>query len=157
MVRLIREFANTRAEEIQKLKNIRDVMKEHLMCIYYWRDCSYKQHWEGEIVGFMPIMSKLKGIHKLLPEKLIYENLFTDWADRLHYDIYAYIDKIMLKEPNLPPIQNEDEHNLYKFLEEFYKKVCHLLATDGSIRKDVIYELIEELLIKYPYDIYKEQ
>lgn len=153
MVRLIKEFANSRKDEIQKLKNIREILREHLMCIYYWRDSNCLKHWEGEIVGFLPIMNKLKNTHKLLPEKLIYENLFEDWADRFNYDIYTYIDKLSLKESNLPMIVDYDEINVFNFLKDFYDNLCHILATDGSIRKDALYDFLDDLLKKYPYTI----
>ena len=153
MIKLFFELANTRKDEIQKLKNIRELLREHLMCIYYWRNAEYKNHWEGEIVGFMPIMNKLKNSHKLLSYDIIYENLFTDWADRFSYDVYAYVDKLMTKESTLPEITNIDINNIYKFLEDFYQTVCKKLATEGSIRKQFLYTLIEKLLIKYPYNI----
>lgn len=151
MIRIITEFANNKKEEIQKLKNIREVLREHMMAIYYWRGSSCKNHWEGEIVGFLPVMSKLKTSHKLLSEPLIFENLFTDWADRFVYDIGTYVDKLNQKEPNLPEIRNMDTNRLYKFLEEFYTLICHILATEGSVRKHTLYTIIEKLLQKYPY------
>ena len=153
MIRLIVEFANSRKEEIQKLKNVKEVLREHIMSIYYWRDSSYVKHWEGEIVGFMPIMSKLKTSHKLLPERLIYENLFTDWAERFTYDVYTYLDKLMEKEPELPKITNADTNKIYEYLKDFYTEICNILAIDGSVRKAVLYDIIETLLNKYPYEI----
>lgn len=151
VIKIITEFANSRKDEIQKLKNIREVLREHIMSIYYWRDSSCVKHWEGEIVGFMPIMNKLKTSHKLLSESLIYENLFTDWAERFEYDVYSYVEKLIAKEPNLPEITNPDAENIYKYLEDFYTEICHILATEGSVRKAVLYNIIETLLNKYPY------
>ena len=153
MVRLIKEFANSRNDEIYKLKNIREILREHLMCIYFWRDTDCKNHWEGEIFAFLPIMDKLKGAHKLLPEKVIYENLFTDWAESYHNNINVYIDKLMIKEKGMPKIKNKDVHNLYNFLEDFYRKVCHILATKGNVDKNTLYNIIEILLRKYTYSI----
>lgn len=153
MVRIIKEFANSRNDEIYKLKNIRETLREHLMCIYYWRDTDCKNHWEGEIFAFLPIMYKLKGTHKLLSEKIIYENLFTDWAESYNNNINVYIHKLMMKEKNMPKIKKTDINNLYNFLEEFYKKICHILATKGSIDKEPLYNIIETLLRKYPYTI----
>lgn len=153
MVKLIKEFANSKTDEITKLQQVQDIIRDHLLCIYYWRDTPCVNHWMGEIVGFLPIMRKLKGTHKLLPEKLIYEYLFTDWADRFIYDVYAYVDKLMIKEHNLPEITDVDVNNVYNFLEEFYTTICHKLATDGSVLKSFLYTYIEKLLEKYPYTI----
>ena len=153
MVRLIKEFANSRNDEIRKLKDVREILREHLMCIYYWRDTDCKNHWEGEIFSFLPIMSKLKMNHKYLSKKLIYENLFTDFAETFYMDIHTYVEKLMYKEKGLPTIYDLDEKNLYKFLDDFYTEISDILADIGSVRKDVVYKIIEKLLKKYPYEI----
>jgi hypothetical protein len=98
-------------------------------------------------------MSKLKMNNKYLSEKIIYENLFEDYAITFDKDIYTYIEKLMYKESNLPKITYIDEDNIYNFLEGFYKRISHILATEGSVRKQVVYNTIENILIKYPYKI----
>ena len=123
------------------------------MSIYYWRNTQYKKHWEGEVFSFLPIMSKLKMNHKYLSEKTIYENLFTDYAETFYNDIEVYVEKLMYKEKTLPKIIDMDEYNIYNFLEDFYKKISHILATEGKVKSQIIYAIIEQLLRKYPYDI----
>lgn len=151
MIKLILEFANTRKEEIQKLRNISDILEQHLLCIYYWRNTNYVNHWEGEIVGFLPKMRLIKGVNKYLSEKQIYENLFLDWAINFNNDIEFDVERIMTKEPNLPTITNIDTDNVYKFLLDFYKVVCHELYLHGNMDKTLLYRLIDDLLKKYPY------
>ncbi len=151
MIKLILEFANTRKEEIQKLRNISDILEQHLLCIYYWRDTNYVNHWEGEIVGFLPKMRLIKATNKYLSEKQIYENLFLDWAINFSNDIEFDVERIMTKEPNLPTIINIDTDNAYKFLLDFYKVVCHELYLHGNMDKTLLYRLIDDLLKKYPY------
>lgn len=153
VIRTIKEFANSRSEEIQKLRDVCEVIREHIMSIYYWRDSDCVNHWEGELVGFIPVMRKLKGNNKYLSEAIIYENLFADYAITFYSDIYAYVDKLEQKEPNLHNIVDIDEYNIYSFLNDFYTEICHLLATNGSIRKFILYSIINKLLVKYPYDI----
>ncbi len=153
MIKLIMEFANSRKEEIQKLRNISDILEQHLLCIYYWRDTDYLNHWEGEVFGFIPKMRKVKGLNKYLSEPLIYENLFTDWYQTFHNDLRVDIQKLMLKEPNLPKIKNLDEYNVGNFLEDFYKVICHELATKGVVENGFLYKLIDNLLKKYPYTL----
>ena len=153
VIKLIMEFANTRKEEIQKLRNISDILEQHLLCIYYWRDTDYLNHWEGEIVGFLPRMRLIKGTNKYLSEKQIYENLFTDWAITFYNDIKFDVDRIMVKEPELPVIKNVDAKNVYKFLEDFYKVICGELHIRGNIDKMFLYKLIDDLLKKYPYTL----
>lgn len=152
VIKLI-EFANTRKEEIQKLRNISDILREHIMSIYYWRDYNCINHWEGEIFGFLPVMKTLKSGNKTLSEKLIYENLFTDWAQDFKYVGDTYVERIMDKETDLPKITNMDLDNIYKFMEEFYKDVSHELYTNKTIRKSVLYNIINKLLKKYPYKL----
>lgn len=151
--KLLTEFANTRKEEIQKLRNISDILEQHLLCIYYWRDTNYINHWEGEIVGFLPKMRLIKGTNKYLSEKQIYENLFLDWANNFYNDAKFDLDRIMSKEPNLPDIKNMDLDNVYDFLEDFYKVVCHELYLHGNMDKTLLYRLIDKLLKKYPYKL----
>ena len=155
MVQLIREFASSRSQEINRVSNVSDKIREHLMCLYYWRDCDCRNHWEGEIFSFIPVMQKLKGTHKFLSYKLIYENLFLNWADTYNSAIRTYVEKLMYKEKNLPKIRNIDRHNLYNFMNEFYTNVSEILSTDGSMTKKEVYSLIETLLSEYPYTIEK--
>lgn len=147
------EFANSRKEEIQKLRNISDILEQHLLCIYYWRDTDCLNRWEGEVFGFIPKLRKLKGLNKYLSEKQIYENLFTDWYQTFHNDLRVDIQKLMLKEPNLPKIKNMDEYNVGNFLEDFYKVICGELHMRGNIDKMFLYKLIDDLLKKYPYTL----
>ena len=98
-------------------------------------------------------MQKLKGTHKFLSYKLIYENLFLNWADTYNSAIRTYVEKLMYKEKNLPKIRNIDRHNLYNFMNEFYTNVSEILSTDGSMTKKEVYSLIETLLSEYPYTI----
>ena len=151
MVRLIREFANSRQMEINKLINTKDNLREHLMRVYYWRNTIYKNHWCDEIFVFIPIMNKLKGTHKHLSESTIYEYLFTDWAETYLNDINIYVDKLMVKEKGLPRIVDKDVSNLYDFLNNFYKQISHILATKGGIGNISLYRIIDKLLRRYPY------
>lgn len=153
MVRLIKELAVTRQKEIERLENICDVLREHIMSIYYWRDYNCVNHWEGEIFGLLPVMKSLKGSNKTLPEKVIYENLFTDWAKDFHFVGDTYVEWLMDKETDLPKITNMDIDNIYKFMEEFYKIMAHELAINKTVRKPVLYNTIDTLLKKYPYKI----
>ena len=153
MVHLIEELAVTRQKEIARLENICDILREHIMSIYYWRDYDCVNHWEGEIFGLIPVMRTLKGSKKTLSEKVIYENLFLDWARNFHLVADTYAERLMDKETNLPKITNMDIDNIYNFLEEFYKIISHELAVNNTIRKPVLYTTIETLLRKYPYKI----
>lgn len=153
IIKMITEFANTRKTEIQRLHNLCDIIKVHMMCIYYWREEECLEHWESEVFGLLPSMKKLKGLNKFLSEPLIYENLFLDWYENFHNDIKTDVKRLMKKEPNLPKITNIDEHNICKFMEDFYKVICHELATKGNVDDTVIYSLIDKLYKKYPYKI----
>ena len=42
MVRIIKEFASSRSQEIDRVSRVSDKIREHLMCLYYWRDCEYR-------------------------------------------------------------------------------------------------------------------
>jgi len=96
-------------------------------------------------------MRLIKGVNKYLSEKQIYENLFLDWAINFNNDIEFDVERIMTKEPNLPTITNIDTDNVYKFLLDFYKVVCHELYLHGNMDKTLLYRLIDDLLKKYPY------
>lgn len=151
--KLFTEFANTRKSEIERLHNLADIIKTHMMCIYYWRNESCLKHWESEVFGLLPTMKKLKGLNRFLSENLIYENLFLDWYETFHNDIRIDVKKLMYKESNLPKIKNIDEYNICGFMEDFYKVICHELATKGNVDDMLVYNVINKLLKKYPYKI----
>lgn len=134
-----------------KLRNVSDVLREHLMCVYYWRNTDYKNHWCDEIFAFMPVLRKLKGTHKYLSESTIYEYLFTDWAETYLNDIDIYVDKLMVKEKGLPRIVDKDVSNLYDFLNDFYRQISYILATKGGIDNIPLHRIIDKLLRRYPY------
>ena len=153
VIKLITELANTRKSEIERIHNLGDIIKIHMMCIYYWRNESCLEHWESEVFGLLPTMKKLKGLNKFLSEDLIYENLFMDWFENFHNDIRIDVKKLMHKESNLPKIKNIDEINIRKFMKDFYKIICHELTTKGNVDDTFLCNLINKLHRKYSYKI----
>lgn len=143
------EFAVNRKNAVNKLTSIQDLVLNHMLCIFYWRNETPVNHWKKEVASFLDQIPKLKG-NTTLSYKTVHQELYDYISDILYDRIESFIIGIMYKENyTLPDINDPDVDNLKKFLESFYDFVALKVSEDGYILFADTYRKINELLEKY--------
>jgi len=143
------EFAVNRKNAVNKLTSIQDLVLNHMLCIFYWRDEKPINHWKKEVASFLDQIPRLKG-NATLSYKTVYQELYGYISDILYDRIQSFIVGIMYKENYLlPDIEDPNVNNLKKFLDSFYDYISHELSTNGYILFADTYKKIDELLEKY--------
>jgi hypothetical protein len=143
------EFVVNRKNAVNKLTSIQDLVLNHMLCIFYWRNEAPVNHWKKEVAAFLDQIPKLKG-NATLSYKTVFQELYGYISDILYKRIDSFIIGIMYKENYmLPEIDDPDVNNLENFLEEFYDFVARKISDDGYILFADTYKKINELLEKY--------
>lgn len=148
----INEFAVNRAELLINLRNDSKQIIKHLLKIFYHRGRTPMFHWKKEVFNYLHDIDLVKSNKRIPSEKLIFEGLWEgshELFDGRHEDAvddindeygddFGYIDSLSsLAKP---------------FCKEYMRWLAHELSLRGRIPKSDIFEEIDDLLNKYPYE-----
>lgn len=153
VIRLIKEFAKSKSDIINIISTKENIVKEHLITLYFWRDNESRKHWEGEIFGNIPQLPMLKGSKKYLSKNKILEYLYS-YSDNIKQQTISSVEYIEYLKPDLPIISKyityKDRINFKCFCDDFFNYVGDNLSKTGDIDKWKTYDLLDKLLAKYP-------
>ena len=146
----ITEYAKSKSKVISAFENKEDVLREHLIKVFFWRNSDCLYHWEGEIFGNIPTSIKLKGSNKYLSKKAILSSIYS-YNDIINASLQQWVSQICVWEKDLPELEvsHKNEINFKNFCDEFFDYVATKLSTVGAVNKNAVYSLLNNLLNKY--------
>lgn len=153
MVIRILEYAKSKADVINMLKNAEYIVRDHLIKAYFWRDNDAYKHWTAEIYANVPTIPLLKGSKKYIAKDIILEYLYN-YSDNIDRQIVSLMGKIEAKEPNLQERSTEvtyvDMNSFKNFCDKFFNWVADNLSKTGDINKVETYRILDRLINHYP-------
>jgi len=146
------EYAKSKSKVINSFENKEDILREHLIKIFFWKNSDCLYHWEGEIFANIPTSIKLKGSNKYLSKKAILASIYS-YHDIIDSSLQQWVSQICVQETDLPEynVSSYDKANFKKFCNEFFDHIATELSTIGAVDKKTIYDLLDRLLSKYSY------
>ena len=148
MVRLI-EFAETRSDIKNGLKQNRDEFIFHLLKLFYHPECDSRNGWEITVYKQYRRVSLLKKSNKLPDSSFIYEYILGEYEDRIDEYIIQDIDDMNDEYDQVPIITDYAINDAISYLKDYTKWLSNQLSRNGKININDVRSKISELLTKY--------
>lgn len=144
----IHELARERDRVRARLEANEDVLKEHLLKLFYYRtDVENVPGWIREVRAYLGRVNKIKSTKKYPDESFIFETLWSEGADSFDDEHKGYLEDFVYD--GLPEVVYSSKAR--DFCKDYIKWASGELSKKGYVSLPEVHSEIESLWDRYSY------